>query len=69
MPVEKRLTVNLTRRANAALEQCAERSGDSQTDVVNRALALLNFVDARLAAGDELTLRTAEGETTRVVML
>lgn len=69
MPIEKRLTVNLTRRGNQAIEALGVRTGESQTDLVNRALVLLDFVEGRIAAGDALVLLTPQGESTRVVML
>jgi hypothetical protein len=69
VPVEKRITVNLTRRAAQALESAAERTGDSQTDVIGRALTLFDLVEGRIAAGDELILRSTDGEVTKVVML
>lgn len=69
MPVEKRITLNLTRRGAQAAEALTERTGESQTDLVNRALVLLDFVDGRIAAGDALVLLTPQGESTRVVML
>ena len=39
----ERVTVNLTPRSSKALEQAAELTGDSKTDIVNRALQLYEF--------------------------
>jgi hypothetical protein len=39
------------------------------TDAINRALMLLEYGDARLAAGDALAMITPGGETTKIVML
>lgn len=69
MPIEKRVTVNLTRRGAQAVEALAARNAESLTDTINRALALLDFVDGRIAAGDELTMRAADGTLTKVVLL
>lgn len=40
----ERLTVNLTAKASAALHREAKESGDSLTDVVNRALQVYGLV-------------------------
>ena len=69
MPIEKRLAINLTRRGAQALEGLTERTGESQTDLVNRALMLLDFVEGRTAVGDALVLLNPQGENTRVILL
>lgn len=51
-----RLTVNLTASATSALEQAAHLTGDTRTDVVNR--ALLIYRDLAVAAGREGIIRT-----------
>lgn len=64
-----KLTVLLTPRAYAALEEAAMETQDSQTDTVNRALALYNellwsartglvFAFDLNAAGDKIHVRT-----------
>jgi hypothetical protein len=39
------------------LRSIQRRTGLSKTDIVNRALTLYEFVDGRLAAGDEILVR------------
>lgn len=66
-----RLTVNLTPRAVAAMEESAARDGDSKTDVVNRALQLYNLV-CRFASVDStglISLLDREGKQIKVAVL
>jgi len=55
--VADRITVGLVTRAAEDLERTQTRTGFSKTDIVNRALSLYDFLDAALAAGDEVILR------------
>jgi len=55
--VAMRITVGLIARAVRDLRHTQERSGLSVADIVNRALTLYEFVDGRLAAGDQFLLR------------
>lgn len=41
----EQITVNLTPRSQQALAEAVERSGDSETDTVNRALQIYNYLD------------------------
>ena len=43
--------------AAAALEKTRDRCGLTQTDIVNRALTLYEFIDAELDKGAELFMR------------
>lgn len=52
-----RITVSLIRKAASALKATMDRTGLSQTDVVNRALILHEFIDSELESGSELLLR------------
>ncbi len=56
-PAVTRITVSLVRKAAADLRAATERTGLSQTDIVNRALTLYQFIDSELESGAELTLR------------
>lgn len=56
--VAERITVPLIAKAAADLRRSQGRSGLSRTDLVNRALSLYEFVDSRMAAGDEIILRS-----------
>jgi hypothetical protein len=51
------ITVGLVRMAAADLTRTRDRSGLSQTDIVNRALTLYEFIDAELSDGAELYMR------------
>ena len=68
MPVEERLTVNLTRRGKSGLSLAMEATGDSKTDVVNRALELYGLVTDRAAQGDDLLLRNGQGDLTQLLL-
>lgn len=52
-----RITVALVAKAAADLRRIVERTQLSQTDVVNRAVSLYNFVDSELSSGAELVIR------------
>ncbi|MEV4893896.1 hypothetical protein ACIBHY_51580 [Nonomuraea sp. NPDC050547] len=41
----ERVTVNLTQRAARALEEAVELSGDSKTDIINRALQVYAYLE------------------------
>lgn len=65
-----RLTVNLVPRAAAALQRACELTGDTKTDVVNRALqsyALLQELSD--LGGGSVTLLNADGEKVRIHIL
>jgi hypothetical protein len=55
--VSVQITVALVPMAAADLKRTRDRSGLSQTDIVNRALTLYEFVDAELSEGAELYMR------------
>jgi len=52
-----RITVALVGRAAADLRRITERTQMSQTDVVNRAVSLYEFVDSEISSGAELIVR------------
>lgn len=56
-PATTRITVSLIRKAAADLKATVDRTGLSQTDIVNRALTLYEFIDGELEQGAELVLR------------
>ena len=64
-----RITVALIARAFADLRRTVERTKLSQTDVVNRAVSLYEFVDSELTAGAELVIRRPGGEQYTVELL
>ena len=68
--VADRITVSLVAHAAAALLRIKDRTRLSQTDVVNRAITMYDFVDSNLADGYEVILRDPKtGEESRVVFL
>jgi hypothetical protein len=52
-----RITVALVARAIADLRRTIQRTKLSQTDVVNRAVSLYEFIDSELSTGAELVIR------------
>ncbi len=67
--VVDRVTVALVPKVAEDLQHTTERTGLSKTDIVNRALTLFEYVDARLAAGDELLIRNHETGQIEVIKL
>jgi hypothetical protein len=53
----RRITVNLTPRACAALDQAAKLTGDSQTDTLNRAIQIYAYVMNVTQNGGDLYVR------------
>lgn len=52
-----RITVSMVAKALTDLRRTVARTGLSQTDVVNRAVSLYEFVDSELGDGAELIIR------------
>jgi len=63
----ERITVSLIPKASSGLAALSERTGLNKTDLVNRAIALYEFIDSRMAAGAEILVR--DGDGTSVVKL
>lgn len=61
-----RITVNLIPAASEALAESAERDKLSQTDVVNRALQVYNFIDRQVRGGKAVLLRDGSGNVEQV---
>lgn len=55
--VARRITVNLTARADAALDTAVALSGDTQTDTINRALSVYAYIEQVRANGGALYVR------------
>lgn len=65
-----KLTVNLTPRAVAAMASAAERTGDSKTDTINRALIVYDVVlDLMEQGGGKFSIERRDGvrETVRIL--
>jgi hypothetical protein len=57
----ERITVALIAEAAEAMSKLQARTGLKKVDIVNRALAIYEFVDAELRAGNQITLRSPDG--------
>ena len=68
-PPVTRITVSLISAAAAALKLLVSRTQLSQTDVVNRALVLYEFVDSETSSGAEIIVRRRDGKEHHVVLL
>ncbi|GHC78186.1 hypothetical protein GCM10007079_15900 [Nocardiopsis terrae] len=55
-----RVTVNLTARSTKALEEAVATTGDTQTDVINRALQVYAYLESVMAQGDRVYVENAE---------
>ncbi|HEV8554908.1 MAG TPA: hypothetical protein VGR06_00740 [Actinophytocola sp.] len=56
-----RITVALITEAAEAMSKVQARTGLKKVDIVNRALAIYEFIDAELRAGNQVLLRSPEG--------
>ncbi|ACU71901.1 hypothetical protein Caci_2992 [Catenulispora acidiphila DSM 44928] len=56
----ERVTVNLAPRAAHALKQVADLTGDSKTDVINRALQLYAYIEQVMRDGGAVLVKTAK---------
>jgi hypothetical protein len=66
----ERITVALVARSATDLQSAQDRTGMSKTDIVNRAISLYEFVDAKLTEGCELIIRNPEtGQNHTIVLL
>jgi hypothetical protein len=61
-----RVTVNLVPRAVTALDATCERTQDTKTDVVNRALVTFDKITKRQEQGYDLFFRNADGHEIQV---
>lgn len=66
-PERSYLAVPLIRKAGDDLQRLQERTRLSQTDVVNRAITLCEFIDARQWAGQEILIRDKRTRETWLV--
>lgn len=61
-----KISLNMIPRAVAAIEQAADITGDSRTDVINRAVQLYAFTEAIQHAGGFLMVHNPDGTTYRL---
>jgi hypothetical protein len=62
----ERVTVNLTPRACNALEAIVQRTGDSKTDTINRALQIYNYLDEIMHSGGAVYVQDHNGKPERL---
>lgn len=60
------ITVALVGQADADLKRLRDRTGMSETDLINRAISLYEFADAQKAAGGQLVIERPGGGRWRV---
>lgn len=68
-PHQARITVSLIRKTDDALAELGDATGLSKTDLVNRAVQLLHFVQTVENEGGHLLVRRSTGEVERVHLL
>jgi hypothetical protein len=64
-----RITVALVEKAANDLQRLQARTGLSQTDIVNRALSLYEFIDGQLHEGGEVLIRNNSTGEDRLLRL
>jgi hypothetical protein len=64
-----RITVALIPKAVADLQRLQDSTGLSKTDLVNRAIALYQFIDEQIKANKDLLLRDGKTGETQLVRL
>jgi hypothetical protein len=57
----ERVTVNLTQRSAEALREAVELTGDSKTDVINRALQVYAFIQRKIQGEGALFISPGDG--------
>jgi len=67
--IERKITVVLVSKAAADLQRTHGRTDLSNTDIVNRAISLYEFLDEERDSGAELLLRRRDGSTYLVELL
>ncbi|MET9069459.1 hypothetical protein ACWDR1_29055 [Streptosporangium sandarakinum] len=67
--VAERITTALIPKSSEALQRSLDRTGLSKTDIVNRAIALYDYITDQLDSGKELLLRDSESGEVQVIRL
>ncbi|WP_433056907.1 hypothetical protein [Dactylosporangium sp. CS-033363] len=62
-----RVTANFTPRGMAALDRVAEKTGDSRTDILNRAVMAYETLLDLIEEGDGRSLRVQVGDEVRIL--
>ncbi|MFE2392233.1 hypothetical protein ACFXC0_26255 [Streptomyces althioticus] len=66
LPANERYSVTLVPPAVEAINKLVEATGLTKTDVINRAVQIYAFLEERMGEGNEVVLRSPEGEYERV---
>ena len=64
-----RITVALTSDAMAKLRRLVSRTGRNQTEVVNKALGIMEYIEGETRKGRKLIIRDARGREEEVKLL
>lgn len=64
----KRMSITLIPRANTELEWLQGQTQMSQTDLINRAIQIMGFIERQLADGKELLVRK-DGEVEKITIV
>ncbi|GAA0951818.1 hypothetical protein [Actinocorallia libanotica] len=59
---KERITVNLTPKTTLDLNELVERTGDTKTDTINRALQLYAFLDGVIREGGKVYVQESESD-------
>ena len=65
----ERVTVNLVVRASRALQRVVDLTGDSRTDVINRALQVYAYMEEVNANGGDVYVRESKDSDLKVVKM
>ena len=65
----ERVTVNLTARACQALQRVSDRSGDTRTDSINRAIQIYDYLDDITSRGGAIYVREPESTELQLVKM
>jgi hypothetical protein len=68
-PSLTKLTVNITSKTVAALDQAVEVNDESKTDAANRAIQAYAFLTRMVSEGWELTLKDPDGREKAIQFL
>jgi len=67
--VSERITVGLIPQAREDLQRLQDQTSLSKTDLVNRAIALYEFIEAQRSAGQEILIRDKSTGEIQVILL
>ena len=66
---KRKLTVELNERANVRLDKLSKTTGMSKVEILRRALALFEYVEEQVEAGNKLAITDPQGQAIRDVGL